>query len=299
MRKPLKIILLLVLVIPLGCSDNSSPEEESQNPVALRESIVSASVAFAYQGEVLTNYLANPKRAAVSGYFWFEEDLGDDVIFGLDIEWLEGVNNPVHVSGGDWMGLAGVTRKGILWFPIGSPVNRDGIPTDTDTWEIRDLGFDLSPNTWYQMTIIVDFELREFVSVTLEGANLNTTVDISGFALEYPNYAPFDEPSLTFYTFALRGKEFAPTPLDNAVVYFDDISGAIEIDSEWTTVFANGFEDQSQIEDIPVQLPVSPMADIQEDFWYFENENAIIDIQEQFVRSGSKAMRCNADLTLE
>ena len=110
MRKPLKIILLLVLVIPLGCSDNSSPEEESQNPVALRESIVSAGVAFAYQGEVLTNYLANPKRAAVSGYFWFEEDLGDDVIFGLDIEWLEGVNYPVLVSGGDWMCLAGVSR---------------------------------------------------------------------------------------------------------------------------------------------------------------------------------------------
>ena len=58
----------------------------------------------------MTNYLANPKRAAVSGYFWFEEDLGDDVIFGLDIEWLEGVNYPVLVSGGDWMCLAGVSR---------------------------------------------------------------------------------------------------------------------------------------------------------------------------------------------
>ena len=40
------------------------------------------------------------------------------------------------------------------------------------------------------------------------------------------------------------------------------------------------------------------MADIQEDFWYFENENAIIDIQEQNVLNGSKAIRCNADLTL-
>ncbi|MEM6892079.1 MAG: hypothetical protein AAF554_00215 [Bacteroidota bacterium] len=298
MRRHLKIISFLILTTQWGCSDSSSTEEEPQNFGSLRENIISASVAFAYQGDVLNNYLASPKRAAVSGYFWFEEDLGDDVIFGLDIEWLEGVNNPIHISGGDWMGLAGFTRKGILWFPVGSLANRDGIPTDTDTWEIRDIGFDLSPNTWYQMTIIVDFELREFDSITLEGPNLNTTIDISGFALEYPNYAPFDEPSLTFYTFALRGKEFAPTPLDNAAVYFDDISSAVEIDGEWTTVFANGFEDQSQIQDIPVQLPVSPMANIQENFWYFENENALIDIQEQYVRSGSKALRCDADLTL-
>ncbi|MEM8763868.1 MAG: hypothetical protein AAGD88_08650 [Bacteroidota bacterium] len=298
MRRHLKIISFLILTTQWGCSDSSSTEEEPQNFGSLRENIISASVAFAYQGDVLNNYLSNPKRAAISGYFWFTEDLGDDVIFGLDIEWLEGVNNPIHISGGDWMGLAGFIRKGVLWFPVGSLANRDGIPTDTDTWEIRDIGFDLSPNTWYQMTIIVDFELREFDSITLEGPNLNTTVDISGFALEYPNYAPFDEPSLTFYSFALRGKEFAPTPLDNAVVYFDDISGAVEIDGEWTTVFANGFEDQSQIQDIPVQLPVSPMANIQENFWYFENENALIDIQEQYVRSGSKALRCDADLTL-
>ena len=284
-----KIFYLILLIFILSCS-------EDEETVVLMDEINSATVAFAFNGTNLTDFFENPKEASVSGYFYFEEALADDVIFGLDIEWLEGVNNPIHFEGADWMALAGFNRKGILWFPIGSPENRDGIPTDTDLWEVRDIGTELSPNTWYKLTISASFELREFRSVRLTGGGVDFEIDISGFPLEYPNYIPFDEPSLTFYTFALRSREFSPDNSGDTRVYFDDIEGRISTTTGDLLIFENGFEGQNTIGEIPVSLPVSPMSAIQESYWYFENENAKIRLTSRIKRNGEQAMECDADL---
>ena len=291
MRNWLPIFCSLLLLY--GCNDDDGTVE------LLMDEITSATVAFAYDDPQLDAFFQNPGVASISGYFYFEEDLAEDVIFGLDIEWLEGMNAPINFEGADWMALAGFDRRGILWYPIGSPENREGIPTDTDKWEIRDIGTPLSPNTWYKMTITANFQLREFVSVSLIGGGIDFDINIEGFPLEYPNYIPFDEPSLTFYTFALRSREFSPDNAGGTVVYFDDIEGRISTINGELIVFEDGFEQQDRIETIPVDLPISPMADVREAFWYFENANAKITLSDRIVRSGEQSMACDASLLIQ
>lgn len=278
----------------MSCTKNDdSPQPD------LMDIASAISVAFAHSDQKIQTFLSQPTQAYVSGYFYFEEDLASDIIFGLDVEWFEGVDNPVHFEGADWMSLAGLTRYGILWFPIGSPENLQGTPTNTDKWEIRDLGIGLIPNNWYKMTITSDFAKREFLSFRIEGNGLDKTEDISGFPLEYPNYAPFDKPSLTFYTFAIRGKEFAPDNAGGTKVYFDDIEAGIFTGNAFETVFSNGFENQNTIEDIPVVLPIIPLDNITEDFWYFENDIAKISITSHVHRSGDKSIECDATLVAQ
>ena len=284
------ISVFMAVVLLYSCSD------DDDQPNELMSEINSATVSFAYENSVLKEFLLSPSEATISGYFYFEPELADDVIFGLDIEWLEGMNNPLNFEGADWMALAGFNRKGILWFPIGSPQNREGIPTNTDLWEIRDIGAELSPNTWYKMTIRADFAAREFVSIELEGGGIDFEIDISAYPLEYPNYIPFDEPSLTFYTFALRSQEFSPDNDGGTKVYFDDIQGTINTSAGEELIFEDGFENQQNIEVIPVALPVSPLSEVREYFWYYENENAKIRITDQISRTGQQAMECDADL---
>ncbi|MGB3589450.1 MAG: hypothetical protein WBA23_23085 [Tunicatimonas sp.] len=283
---------IIILAVFTSCQDTS---EEVVTP-ELMELVNSASVAFAYSGDSLQQFFREPTRAYISGYFYFEDSLAEDIIFGLDIEWLEGTANPIHFAGADWMSLAGLTRNGLLYFPVGSPENREGTPTATEKWEVRNLDVILQPRQWYQMRINADFGAREFVSVRVTGPDIDVTEDISGYPLEYPNYIPVDDPSLTFYTFALRSLEFDPENSGNTHVYFDDIEGGIATENEFQIVFQDGFENQNQIEDIPFVLPVSPLSAIAEDFWYYENEDAKISISSKVSRSGSNSILCNASL---
>lgn len=260
------------------------------------EGITSAVVAFAYQGQELTTFLANPERAYISGYFYFEPDLADDIVFGLDIEWFEGVDNPVNFEGADWMALAGFQRTGIFWARYGASENQTGTPTISENWEIRDIGQELSPNTWYQMIISADFGLREFVSVRLIGGGLDEVIDLSGIPLDYPNFAPFDKPSLTYYTYALRSQNFSPDNQGGTRVYFDDLELGLQTDTGNQVLFQNGFENQNQIQEIPLSLPVILMENITENLWYFENERAKVDITSNIARTGEKSMVCDASL---
>lgn len=290
------ICIIIVVTLLQGCTQTPSENGKIVQSENLLNAINSAGVAFSYSDDNQQDFFEKPDRGYVSGYFYFEEDLADDIIFGLDMEWLEGVDNPVNFEGGDWMSLAGFSRQGILLFPIGSPENLAGEPTNTEIWESCNLGKPLKPETWYKMTITSDFSVREFESVELQGGGLDTLIDLSGFPLEYPNFVPFDNPSLTFYTFALRSKEFAPKNNGGFSVFFDDIEGGIWINGDWEVVFSNGFESQNQILDIPFTLPVSPLAMVQENFWYFENEHAKINITDLKSRSGTNSMECQADL---
>jgi hypothetical protein len=284
-------LFLSLLVCLAGCDKDSD-----KTAVSLADSILSAAVSFQFEGEPLQSFLQDPQQAYISGYFMFSDDLADDIIFGLDIEWFEGVDAPINFPGADWMGLAGISRDGILWYPTGLPENLSGTPSSFRNWQILDLELPLSPNVWYEMRITVDLSLREFVSVRLSGEGIERTIDLSGEPLDYPNYAPFDLPSLTSYAFAARSKEFSPANQGGTSVYFDDISVGIWDGSQWISIFENGFEDQSDILSIPVTLPVIPMNDILESTWYFENDQAKVFLQNQNPRTGNVSLECRADL---
>ncbi|MBI4245283.1 MAG: hypothetical protein HY606_14430 [Planctomycetes bacterium] len=271
------------------------------SPIKIRQelldSINSATVAFVYSNDKLQSFFQNPTRAYISGYFYFEDDLAADIIFGLDLEWMEGIDKPVHFSGADWMCLAGISRYGVLSFPTGSPEDVKGKSTSPEKWATKDLKINLQPKKWYKMRIEADFSKLEFISFSVQGNGINITENISGNRLTYPNYVPFDRPSLSFYTFALRSKEFSPMNDGNAKIYFDDIEGGIYNGSDYDIIFSNGFEDQTKISIVPVSLPVSPIQDISEKLWYHENEDAKIKITDVHCRSGSKSILCDADLT--
>ena len=292
-NKALLYTLGFILIFTSCNSDNNTSE------VNLMDIASGTSVAFVYSDQKLQDFFVQPNKAFVSGYFYFEEDLAEDIIFGLDIEWLEGVDNPLHFEGADWMSLVGITRKGILWFPVGSSDIFQGTPNADLNWEIRDLGINLDPNNWYKMTVECDFDKREFISVKIEGNGINTTKDISGFLLEYPNFAPFDKPSLTFYTFAIRSKEFASDNNGGTKVYFDDIEGGIFIGNSFETIFSNGFENQTEILDIPVTLPTIKLDNVNENFWYFENDITKIKINSTYTNNGSKSIECDATLVAQ
>ncbi|MDX1314380.1 MAG: hypothetical protein R3356_02660 [Eudoraea sp.] len=282
--------LVLSLLILASCSREDAEKEK------LLESITSAVVAFAYEGPEMNSFLSNPERAYISGYFFFEPDLADDIVFGLDIEWFEGVDSPIHFEGADWMALAGFQRTGIFWARYGSSENLTGTPTISENWEIRDIGQELSPNTWYQMVITADFGLREFVSVRLIGGSLDEEIDLQGLPLDYPNYAPFDKPSLNYYTHALRSKNFSPDNQGGTRVFFDDLELGLQTTVGNQVLFRNGFENQNLVQDIPLSSPLILMEDITENLWYFENERAKVGITNEYARSGENSIACNASL---
>lgn len=289
------ICLLLSILLVFSCSDtNNNPTTE--NTPEFNESILSASVAFSFSDANLTNFFESPSLAYVSGYFYFEEDLAEDVIFGLDIEHFEGLENPIRFEGADWMALAGFNRNGVLWFPVGRPENRDGVASPAQIWEIRDFETELLPNIWYKMTIVCNYETLEFVSVTLEGDGNQKTVSLAGFPLDYPNYAPFDGPSLTSYAFALRGLEFVEDKDAGVDVYFDDIQTGIWDGAQFISVLIDGFENQTVVAQLPFTSVPLELNSTTEGQWYLENEQAKLSIVSNIKRTGQHALKCSADL---
>ncbi|MET2983922.1 hypothetical protein [Aureibaculum conchae] len=289
MMKQIKYFILSIIFV--ACSNDEGSKSNTL------EFINSIAVAFAYSGQELNDFFQNPDKAYVKGYFYFESDLAADVIFGLDIEWLEGVNTPIHFEGADWMSLAGFQRNGTFWFRTGSPENLSGVPTINENWETRDIGQELRPNTWYEMTIAADFGIREFISVKLVGGGIYQEFDLNGFQLDYPNYIPFDKPSLTYYTFAIRSQEFAQGNKGATEVYFDDLEIGLQTLSGNSILFNNSFENQNKISNIPFELPISPIDNVKENFWYLENDGAKINITNNKARTGQKSIVCKADLS--
>ena len=285
-------ILILTLILMVSCNTTDTN-------IASRDSILSATVAFAYSDSSLQSFLQNPSKAYISGYFYFQEDLANDVVFGLDIEWFEGVENPINFPGADWMAFVGLTRDGTVWIPKGTPENLNGTPTN-DNWEITTLNQQLQPNIWYKMTIEANFDTLKFVSLKVEGGTIDTELNLSNVMLQYPNYASFDNPTLTFYVFAARSKNnIGDNHISaNSQVFFDDLEGGIETNNNYEIIFQNGFENQSEILNIPINDAVIPLSTLEENRWYYENENAKISIVNSIQRSGSNSMRCSADLRL-
>ncbi|MDX1990726.1 MAG: hypothetical protein SFV17_28800, partial [Candidatus Obscuribacter sp.] len=71
---------------------------------------LSGVVALIYKGAAVEDFLKRPTVSFVETYFRFMPDLPEDVIFGIDQEFIEGVQEPKFIKGGDWMSFVGLQR---------------------------------------------------------------------------------------------------------------------------------------------------------------------------------------------
>jgi len=285
MNKKLSIILLMMLLIITSFSGCFFLQ-----PIGR----LSGTVLFVHSSPSVQHWLQEPKKSFVQAYFMFPTDFASDIIFGIDQEFIEGVDNPIHFRGADWMALVGLTRSGMLNIPVGTEESLNGTPSDASVWEIIDLDIELQPNTWYLMRETADFLSRRFESFTLTGPNVNITIDLSEFYVDYPNYISIDNRSLTYYVYAIRMSPYVQP--GSTGIYFDDVTAGIETSDGYEVIFSEGFELQSEIPDLPITLPVTPLDDIKELYWYKENEDAIVQIVSDTVRSGEYSCLCNATL---
>jgi hypothetical protein len=258
------------------------------------EGRLSGTVMFIHSSPVVQDWLQQPKKSYIQTYFLFPSDLASDIIFGIDQEMIEGINDPIHFPGADWMALIGLTRDGVLSIPVGTSDALNGTPSDASVWEFIDLGVSLQPNTWYFMKGEANFETRKFESFTLLGPEVNISVDLSEYYVDYPNYIPIDNRSMTYYVYAIRMA--GDVQLGSTTIYFDDVEAGIETDSGYTVIMQDGFETQYTIPDIPITLPVTPISQIEEYFWYKENENALLSVVDTQTHSGSYSCLCNVTL---
>jgi hypothetical protein len=258
------------------------------------EGRLSGTVMFIHSSPVVQDWLQQPKKSYIQTYFLFPSDFASDIIFGIDQEMIEGVDDPIHFPGADWMALVGLTRDGVLSIPVGTSDALNGTPSDASVWEFIDLGVSLQPNTWYFMKEEANFETRKFESFTLLGPEVNISVDLSEYYVDYPNYIPIDNRSMTYYVYAIRMA--GDVQLGSTTIYFDDVEAGIETESGYTVIMQDGFETQYTIPDIPITLPVTPISQIEEYFWYKENENALLSVEDTQTHSGSYSCLCNVTL---
>lgn len=271
------------------------------------EGRLSSIVAFDRQGSDIRKFLAAPKRSVVEAYVRFPEELAEDVIFGIDQEFLEGTARPRRQKGGDWMGLTGVQRGGALWIAVGTDATAKGKPSTSRTWKVLSLGQSLRPNTWYRIRNVVDFENGRFVSFAIDGPGISKRVDLGAYRLDYPGYAPFDGRAMTYYVWCMRGRSMARDANAPAIVFFDDVQAGIlegSNEAQFKVTFRDDFEGLSGA--FPKQ-PVTfsggavsssiALANYAEKKWYLEADQARLrPVAVPFARSGNTAVACDATL---
>ena len=275
--------VIIVLLIS-GCEEESSEIHDDNR----RNSAV---VTFVHSTPVVQEWLRTPKKSYVQAYVKFPPDLAADVLFGIDQEFLEGVDDFIHFPGADWMALVGVTREGILYYPVGTPESLAGTPTDASFWEYVDLNITLEPDTWYLLREEADFSTLTYVSFTIKGPGVDKTVSLN-HALDYPNYVPINARTLTYYSYAIRIGE--TTEQGSTTVFFDDIKAGIETSSGYTVILQDSFEDYKKILDIPLTLTGIDLDTIDEYNWYKENEDARVSMVKAHARTGSYCLMCDA-----
>lgn len=280
MNRNRKTILLLILLgaVAIVCI----------SPLSARQSRLSAAVAFVSKTPSVQQFLNHPSVGFVQAYVRFGPDLADDVIMAIDQELLEGVDNPLHISGGDWMAFVGVQRTGVVFVGAGTEQAYNGTPSHDRDWKIYDLKTPLQPDAWYRMRVEADFGTRRFKSFTIAGPGLNRTLDLSGHMLDYPNYMPFSSHSMIYLVAAMRGREMMKRE-GTPIVYFDAVEGGtIGDDGKSQRVFFDDFEKQSALTKQPLSSPVIDLESYQQGKWYLEREESLFHIEHvPFARSGS------------
>jgi len=261
------------------------------------QSRLSMAVAEVSKGSDIVPFLQKPGAGYVQAYVRFGSDMPDDVIMTLDQEFLDGVNNPLYVSGGDWMALIGVQRSGLLWVAAGTAATMQGIPSTTRNWQIESLGTRLQPNVWYLLRTEADFGSRHFKRFIISGPGINKTIDLSKYTMDYPNYMPFNSRMMTYYVGAMRSANMA-TQTGTPVAYFDDVSGG----TFWPNgtdhqLFVNSFETQSAVTAQPIlSLPIN-VGGYAQGQWYLERAESLFTIQHvPFAHWGSAVGVANASL---
>lgn len=253
------LVLILSLAFKLYASSTASQ--------------LSGVVALVSKDRAIEPFLENPGISFVEAHFYLPEGLADDVIFGIDQELIEGVDKPLYIKGGDWMGLVGLQRNGAVWIAGGTDETMQGKPSRDRAWKIQNLGQPLEPKTWYRMRCESDFGKRTFKRLEIDGPGLHKTLMLSDLRLDYPNYMPFDARSMSYYVFAMRGRSMMKTR-GTPLVYFDDVTGGIERNGKDTIVFQSGFEDQSVVEKQPISLPVIKLSNYRQKHFYLEREES-------------------------
>jgi len=263
-----------------------------QNEVQL-----SAAVVTINKGPTIESYLKKPGVSYVQTYFRFDDQLGEDVILGVDQEFVEGVNSPKYIKGGDWMAIVGVQRNGTVWIGGGTDDTMKGNPSSGRNWKFLSLGAALKPNTWYRMYTEADFSTRHFKTFTLDGPGVKKTFDISDVLVDYPNMLPFDERMMTYFVYSIRVRPLMKGG-GHAVVYFDDVEGGIADEhGKLVPIYRDSFENQDKVEKQPITLPLIKLGGYKQSHWYLEREESVFHIDEvPFARSGKKVGVADAAL---
>lgn len=258
---------------------------------------LSALVGFSRAGKT-ADFVRRPGISCVESYFYFEDELKDDVIFGVDQEFIEGSKAPLYVKGGDWMAFVGLQRTGTVWVATGTEATMSGKPSQTRKWEILNLGSKLRPDTWYRIRCRADFGTRHFVDMQVEGPGLSKTLDLSRYKLDYPNFMPFDGAAMTYYVHAMRGRSMMKEE-GKPLVYFDDLQGSLAPKGEnsFSQVFFNDCETQQKVFKQPVSGPPIKLENYKDGLLYFERDEAKAElIESSMAHSGRRVARLNAGL---
>lgn len=244
-----------------------------------REARLSSAVALVYQGEPMGSFIQNPGPSFVQAYVRFDSSLPNDVIFGIDQEFIEGLRQPVYFEGGDWMALVGMQRTGVIWVAAGTADTMKGIPSKDRAWQIVPLGQPLQPNTWYRLRIEANFATRQFQSFSIQGPDIQKTINLSAYKLDYPNYMPFSDRSMGFFVFAMRSRGLMnsqASPSGPPVVYFDDVTGGPILPTGLEVVaFQSSFEQPEAIGKQPLTFPVIKLQNYVQGQWYLERDEAL------------------------
>jgi hypothetical protein len=254
-------------------------------------------VAEVSSGTDVQQFLQNPGLSYVQANIYFAADFPNDVLISIDEEFVDGVNNPLYVSGGDWTAFIGVQRTGVIWVAAGTQAMLNGTPSATPNRQVINLGAQLQPNTWYLLRTVADFSKRHFKSFTVIGAGINTTIDLSANCLDYPNYLPVDDRVLTYFVGNARSASTA-TGTGAPIVYIDGVSGGtFWPDGTDYPLFSNDFESQSVVGPQPLSGPPIPIGNYVQGQWYLERAESLFTIQQEpFARSGAYVGVADASL---
>ena len=266
-------------------------------PLWALQSRLSMAVAEVSSGADVQQFLQNPGLSYVQANIYFAADFPNDVLISMDEEFVDGVNNPLYVSGGDWMAFIGIQRTGIIWVAAGTQAMLNGSPNSTPNWQIINLGAQLQPNNWYLLRTVADFSQQHFVSFTVVGPGINKTFDLSPYFLAYPNYLPVDNRAMTYFAGNARSASTA-TGTGAPIVYIDDVSGGtFSPDGTDYPLFSNDFESQSVVGTQPLSGPPIPIGNYVQGQWYLERAESLFTIQQEpFARSGAYVGVANASL---
>jgi hypothetical protein len=281
--------ILIILLLSAACSREEG-REGAVRPVDVRYSSV---VARLYDHGEVERWLRRPGALALQAHVCFPRDLAADVIFGVAGELAEGTAAPIRLSGSIWSARLGLTRDGRLWLAYGESVPQHGAPSEAANWETIDLGAALRPDTWYRLRVEADYERRMFLSFQIQGPQLQRSIDLRTYALDYPFNLPFDRRHVAFSVFALRNPAMEAPASGSARVFFDDVQGELEQDDRYRIVFRDGFEEQQNFLNFS---PAGRVSDLRPGRWYPENEEVIVDLTREQALTGAWSCMCDAGL---